>query len=857
MLKNFLFVSSLLLLIWGNLAAAVPHQINYQGFLTDDAGNPLTGPYSFTFRIYDAETGGNVLWTETQDDVQAADGLFHVTLGKETALDIYFEGSLWLEIEVFGETLEPRQALTPVGQAFLSEEAEDVYGRDINPASVSIAGYGLVVDESGEWVGEPTGLTGPTGPTGPQGAAGAAGPTGPPGDPGPAGPTGPAGPQGSSGPVGGTDMQFIYNDAGEAAGAEVYYDEATGYVGIGDSSPQAELHIDGDMILKGPWIDVRAYPSLSAAVSAAGAQNKTIMIPTLQSVNENMMIPENLSLLFLRSGSLDIASGISVTVNGHVEAGYWKIFTGEGSAIITGQPVNCKWFGVDTSETAADNSDYFNRAVSALPSEGGIVFLDVPGDYLISDAIEITESNVTFRFARGAILRKTAINYAIHVHGTDPGNRISNVVIRGVKIAGNSRGGAGIVMQYTEDSMIIDCESNDNTSVGNGFSIGSGLPDSGCRNRIIRCKAFNNGRFGIIAICENDMEVTGCRCGSNGDSDYDIKNCCNFNLHHNWSSNAQEYGINVRCSSAGMDVSGSVDSNSVYYAGKSSYYIHHDTNDGSTGEMYGMIITNNLSYDPNERDFILSGSAGHFIERAVFTGNVGYSAGICGAGLTFLRYFSWTGNVIQDPESWCIIANSMQHSNITGGVLTEPGSAETENAAVSLRDIDDNYCLYNNISGLLITRGDYGTTGIHETGYSDYNTFYGNSFDGFDSKSNYGLNGDHSRILTNIATTARPGLYTLRSTDTARVVTNEGVTGGKSYYLPAAVSDDEPLLKFRIVRTADYNLFIHPETTDAFRGKADGKYMHLSALGDAVEIFCVINGVWEVNVLNGTPLYEP
>src|SRR4030067_1170121 len=48
---------------WG----AVPSLINFQGILTDTLGNPVAdGNYSVTFRIYDAASGGNILWQEDQ-----------------------------------------------------------------------------------------------------------------------------------------------------------------------------------------------------------------------------------------------------------------------------------------------------------------------------------------------------------------------------------------------------------------------------------------------------------------------------------------------------------------------------------------------------------------------------------------------------------------------------------------------------------------------------------------------------------------------------------------------------------------------------------------------------------------------
>jgi hypothetical protein len=72
-------------------AAGVPGILHFQGVLHDDLGDPLDGTYSVTFAIYDVDSGGSPLWTETRD-VECQDGLFDVTLGLVNPITLSFSG---------------------------------------------------------------------------------------------------------------------------------------------------------------------------------------------------------------------------------------------------------------------------------------------------------------------------------------------------------------------------------------------------------------------------------------------------------------------------------------------------------------------------------------------------------------------------------------------------------------------------------------------------------------------------------------------------------------------------------------------------------------------------------------------
>jgi tetratricopeptide (TPR) repeat protein len=66
--------------------------------------------------------------------------------------------------------------------------------------------------------------------------------------------------------------------------------------------------------------------SLSAAVAAIGPGQKTLIIDKTIEIPANLTVPSNIHLWFLKCGSLSIADGATVTINGPITAGMFRIF---------------------------------------------------------------------------------------------------------------------------------------------------------------------------------------------------------------------------------------------------------------------------------------------------------------------------------------------------------------------------------------------------------------------------------------------------------------------------------------------------------------------------------------------------
>jgi hypothetical protein len=134
----FFTVHSTLLTV--NSFAEIPKLINYQGRLMDSQGRPLQGIYKMIFRIYDAGSGGTLLWESIYDPsltgsrgVSIDKGIFNEMLGEfnngngtiREFRNLSFDRQYWLGIQVGGDPeMSPRQPLASSAYAFRAENAD-------------------------------------------------------------------------------------------------------------------------------------------------------------------------------------------------------------------------------------------------------------------------------------------------------------------------------------------------------------------------------------------------------------------------------------------------------------------------------------------------------------------------------------------------------------------------------------------------------------------------------------------------------------------------------------------------------------------------------------------------------------
>jgi hypothetical protein len=136
--KRLLTLSCIVFTIaMGSASADVPQMTNYQGRLTDAAGNPIDTTVEMTFRLYEDEAGTSQLWKETHAGVVVTNGLFEVVLGSIQPLaSSFFDGSeKWLGIQIDeGSVSLP---LTPIVSVAYAERS--IFS---DTASYALAGSG-------------------------------------------------------------------------------------------------------------------------------------------------------------------------------------------------------------------------------------------------------------------------------------------------------------------------------------------------------------------------------------------------------------------------------------------------------------------------------------------------------------------------------------------------------------------------------------------------------------------------------------------------------------------------------------------------------------------------------------------
>ena len=136
--------------------AEVPDYVNYQGTLADTSGNPINGQRALQFSLYADSVGGSSLWSEAHPQVFVTNGLFNLFLGSINPFpDTLFNGQdLWLETTVEGETFTPRTNIGSVPYGLKSEVTDHALQADSadHAEYADTAGYAFDSPPDNDWL---------------------------------------------------------------------------------------------------------------------------------------------------------------------------------------------------------------------------------------------------------------------------------------------------------------------------------------------------------------------------------------------------------------------------------------------------------------------------------------------------------------------------------------------------------------------------------------------------------------------------------------------------------------------------------------------------------------------------------
>ena len=245
------------------------------------------------------------------------------------------------------------------------------------------------------------------------------------------------------------------------------------------------------------WKNPYEYNTFAQCVTAIGGNEGTIMISNEQAIPDNQIIPANITLRFIQGGTLNIATGKTVTINGHVQAGLYQIFEGDGLVTFGSgavKEVYPQWWGID----GTDDHVEIQAAITALPSDGGTVLLS-EGVYDIGGQIAIS-SHVTL----SGMGPSTELVFADDVD--------DRMIVNSDRVSGNSN----IIVE----NLYIDGNKDGQGAIGpvDGFGNAGCLDFWKVTNLTVRnCIIVNAWAAGVEAILCNTVIISGNRIDNSAD----------------------------------------------------------------------------------------------------------------------------------------------------------------------------------------------------------------------------------------------------------------------------------------------------------------------------------------------------
>jgi hypothetical protein len=158
------------------------------------------------------------------------------------------------------------------------------------------------------------------------------------------------------------------------------------------------------------WVGDPNYgTTIQAALTAIGSNEAILRVPAgTYSISSNLTVPSNVTLRVERNASLAIPTGVTLTINGGLEAGFYQIFacTGTGKVVFgrvhRTRELWPQWWGAK-ADGATDDITALQAMVNCSVDSGGLPMFLPGGVYKISDTVKlnlgVNYAGFTFRGA--------------------------------------------------------------------------------------------------------------------------------------------------------------------------------------------------------------------------------------------------------------------------------------------------------------------------------------------------------------------------------------------------------------------------------------------------------------------------
>jgi hypothetical protein len=241
---------------------------------------------------------------------------------------------------------------------------------------------------------------------------------------------------------------------------------------------------------------VSNHKTLREALAAAGSSQATLnLLPGNWVVPENLDFPKNITLRFERGAILSLGTGVKVTMNSEIEAGFQQIFSGPGrvEGNLMARFIYPQWWGAQGDGVA---DDYEAIAAAAHAARGKVLYFK-HGTYLTSQMIVLPEQ-IFVDADPGTVIKAGKSMQAVMTADVAmrPDYAAQQFSVRNLRIDGN---------KLADNCIYLYKISMNNLDALDGVSthkaVGDGIVLAACQGGSFRnIQTFDNGGNGISIL---------------------------------------------------------------------------------------------------------------------------------------------------------------------------------------------------------------------------------------------------------------------------------------------------------------------------------------------------------------------